>query len=162
DHPWKTPDELTPDRLRALLAGAADYLPLAYREAYVRPLAGQVGPLLRSHDLPAEVLLNVETLAGAVYQHAEGHRCRPGVRQFLAVVSNYSRSFLSEAKRKAVAVPPAVDGLPPLATFRKSGSKGPFTFPAEVVRRLCGSSVPVVSLPERLRDHPVWWLTLAH
>ena len=61
------------------------------------------------------------------------------VRQFLAVVSNYYRSFLSKAKRAALDLPPTVAALPPLAAFRRRGDQGPFTLPADMTRQLCSA-----------------------
>lgn len=163
DHPppWGagTP---TAAQVTEVIDGAIDDLPLAYRQAYAEPLRGVVEHLLRSDDDPRVVALNVETLAGAVFQHGPQSAVRGQLRQFLAVVSNYFRSFLAAGKRRAVLFPLPADGIPPLATFRHSGRLGPFTFPADVVRRLCGASIAVVSLPQRLRNHPVTWLTLAH
>src|SRR5262249_1086456 len=118
--------------------------------------------LVRSHSDPARVALNAETLVGGVFQHGERSEVRGELRQFLAVVSNYYRSFLSEAKRKALEVPPALAGLPPLAAFRHPGDLGPFTFPPAVIKTLFGAEVAGVSLPERLRLPPACWLPPAH
>src|SRR4051812_6259649 len=67
--PWfpNQPDAAT---LLELISGAAADLPLAYRDAYVTPLADAVPHLLRSSDDPAAVARHVESLVGAVYQHA--------------------------------------------------------------------------------------------
>jgi hypothetical protein len=159
--PW-APGEPDAARLAELIEGAADDLPLVYREAYVEPLSRALQHLLRSDDNPAAVALNVETLVGAVYQHHRQSAVRGQLRQFLAVVSNYYRSFLSAAKRRAVQFPVPSEGLPPLAVFQHSGAFGPFTFPDEMVKKLCGAELSVVSLPQRLSAHPVTWLTLAH
>ncbi|HEY9404979.1 MAG TPA: hypothetical protein VIQ24_20170 [Pyrinomonadaceae bacterium] len=163
DHPppW-SPGQPDAAKLNELIAAAADDLPLAYRPAYVEPLSSAVQHLLRSDDNPANVAFNAETLVGAIYQHDRQSAVRGQLRQFLAVVSNYYRSFLSAAKRHAVHFPMPSDGLPPLAVFQHSGSFGPFTFPDEMVKKLCGAELSVVSLPQRLRAHPVTWLTVAH
>jgi hypothetical protein len=163
DHPppW-FPGQPDAAKLIEVIAGAADDLPLAYRAAYIAPLCDAVPHLLRSHDDPSIVALNVESLVGAVYQHSGQSVVRGQLRQFLAVVSNYYRSFLSAAKRQAVHFPLPTHGLPPLAVFQHSGSFGPFTFPAEMVKKLCNAEVSIVSLPERLRGHPITWLTVAH
>ena len=159
--PW-SPGPPHASKLTELIDAAADDLPLAYRAAYVEPLSGAVPHLLRSDDNPANVHFNAETLVGAVYQHDRQSAVRGQLRQFLAVVSNYYRSFLSAAKRHAVHFPAPADGLPPLAVFQHSGGFGPFTFPDEMVKKLCGAELSVVSLPQRLRAHPVTWLTVAH
>lgn len=159
--PW-APGQPDAAKLAEVIAAAADDLPLAYQSAYVEPLAGAVQHLLRSDDNPANVALTAETLAGAVYQHGRQSAVRDQLRQFLAVVSNYYRSFLSAAKRQAVEFPMPAQGLPPLAVFQHSGALGPFTFPDEMVKKLCGAELSVVSLPQRLSAHPVTWLTLAH
>ena len=152
---------LTAETLRTLIAQAADQLPLAYRQAYVEPVFASIDFILRSDDQQA-ARLNAETLAGAIYQHRPDSPLRHSIRQVLAVVSNYHRSFLSVAKRKAIGFPETLLRIPPVAVFSREGQYGPFMFPAEMVSRLCGSQVAVISLPERLSRHPVWWTTAAH
>lgn len=159
--PW-APGRPDAAKLTEVIDAAADDLPLAYRAAYVEPLSGAVPHLLRTDDNSAAVAFNAETLVGAIYQHGEQSVVRGQLRQFLAAVSNYYRSFLSGAKRHAVHFPMPADGLPPLAVFQHSGAFGPFTFPDEMVKKLCGAELSVVSLPQRLRAHPVTWLTVAH
>lgn len=159
--PWANREAMTADQLAELIAGGTDSLSHSYREAYVEPLLASVRRLLQSHDDDETVLQTAETIAGAVYQHTPQHPYRFAVRRFLAAVSNFYRSFLSEAKRAAVTIPAALTGLPPLAAFVQTG-RGPFTLPSDVVRRMLGAGVAVVGMPGRLSEHPVWWLTLAH
>ena len=164
DHPppWSGKGSPTADMVRELIGQASASLPVAYLEAFVRPVRQAADHLIRSGDDPGSVELNVETLVGPIYQHSEAHPMRGPARQFLAVVSNYYRSFLSKPKREALGLPLAVDGLPPLVMFRYLGNLGPFTHPSDIVRKLCGAGVGVVSLPQRLAKHPALWLTVAH
>jgi hypothetical protein len=102
----------------------------------------------------------IETLAGAIYDHGDEEVSAP-LHRFLAVVSNFYRSFLS-AKRRARADFPLLSQLPPLAMFQNDGDNGPFTVPADQINSLIGSSVGVVSLPSVYREHPLLWASLAH
>lgn len=160
--PWADASPLTEDLLSGPLADGAPFLPVPYRDAYVTPLQTNLAHLVHSHDDPRQVAILVETLGGAVIQLTPDVTLRGPLRQFLAVVSNYYRSFLSETKRKALELPSGLGGLPPLAAFCRQKETSPFTLPADLVEKLCGAKVAVVSLPERLKDHPACWLTLAH
>jgi hypothetical protein len=151
----------TAELLGPHLDEAAAHLPGPYHGAYFLPLRGALARLVVSHDLPPEVALLAEALGGAVWQHSPKYPKRAQLRQFLAVVSNYFRSFLSRAKRAALDLPSAA-ALPPLAVFRYRGDRGPFTLPGDLTRRLCGAEVGVVCLPEDYADAPVTWLTVAH
>lgn len=149
-------------RVEAAIRKGQAVLPLRYQDAYVAPLLRNLGHVIAGGDDDGVVALNVETLAGAVAQHAADNEARPEVRQFLAVVSHFYRSFLGRARRAAVNVPPAFAQLPPLVTFQSTGALGPFTLPTDQVQMLCGADVGVVSLPDSYRKHPVVWATLAH
>ena len=104
--------------------------------------------------------MTIETLAGAVYQHADAD-VAPDLHRFLAVISNFYRSFLDSRQRLSAGFP-LIEQDPPLAMFQHSGEAGPFTITAENVRQLTGGTVGVVSLPATYRKHPVLWASLAH
>lgn len=159
--PWSGSGALNVETLRQIVEHAADLLPVAYRDAYVGPLLASLGHVVHGHA-PSDAAMYAEALVGAVHQHAEASGLQREVRQFLAVVSNFYRSFLSKAKRQAVDSPYLGDFLPPLATFMQAGDRGPFTLPGDMVRMLCGAGVGVVCLPQTYRFHPICWLTLAH
>ena len=131
-------------------------LPNVYRAAYVEPLEKNLASVLETENA-----VLIETLAGAVYEHARQRGVTPQIQRFLAILSDLYRSFLSE-KRRAKADFPLVEQLPPLATFKHEGDMGPFTIPVDDVSRLTGSAVGVVSMPATYRDHPFLWASLAH
>ena len=141
--------------LGAIESGKAA-LPIIYRDAYVTPLENSLASVLETED---QVL--IETLAGAVYEHAKQRGVTPQIHRFLAVISDLYRSFLS-AKRRLNANFPLVEQLPPLATFKHAGDDGPFTIPVDDIKRLIGSPIGVVSLPATYRDHPFLWASLSH
>ena len=145
----------TADDVRAAITPAAVKLPLAYRDAYVRPLLDQLDVVVQQADP-----VTLETLAGAVFDHDVAD-VDPQLDQFLAVVSNLYRSFLSARKRAGADIP-LTEQLPPLAMFLHTGGNGPFTIPADDVQRTIGSPVGVVSLPSVYRDQPLLWASLAH
>jgi hypothetical protein len=118
--------------LGAIEAGKAA-LPVVYRNAYVAPLENNLASVLGTEDQEL-----IETLAGAVYEHAKQRGVTPQIRRFLAVISDLYRSFLS-SKRRANANFPLAEQLPPLATFKHAGKEGPFTIPVDDVNRLIGS-----------------------
>jgi hypothetical protein len=137
---------------------AAPLLPHAYLSSYGQPLVTGVRRLIAlAHDDPT----TVETLTGAVYQHAASNAAAAPLNRFLAVISNLYRSFLDNDKRANAGVPLS-EMLPPLAMFQHDGSDGPFTITTEQVQQLIGSSVGVVSMPASYAPHPVIWAALAH
>ena len=145
---------------RAIDTGTAG-LPLVFWSGYVAPLEQHLGGvmgLVTVGRLPASL---VESLAGAVYQHAPGSVVQPELQRFLAVVSNFYRSFLSATQRANLNLP-LIEQLPPLAMFQHDGNDGPFTLPADSVAQLCGARLGVVSLPSTYREHPLLWASLAH
>ena len=151
--PW-APDPATAAAVTAAMAPAVPRLPLAYRDAYVTPLLDQLDMVVRADAV------TVETLTGAVYDH-DVAAVRPELNQFLAVVSNLYRSFLSARKRVDADVPLRAQ-LPPLATFLHIADMGPFTITADQMQQGIGSSVGIVSLPSVYRDQPILWASLAH
>lgn len=103
----------------------------------------------------------LETVGGAIYDHrVDG--IDPELDRFLAVISNFYRSFLDATRRASAGFPPVGEHLPPLAMFQHDGQSGPFTLPVDVISRLFGGTVGVVSLPSSFRDHPLLWASLAH
>lgn len=155
--------ELTVDAVRRPIEEAADALPLVFRRVYVDPLLAQLPHallLLEQQGDPELTQAITETLAGAVYDHETAEIAAP-LHRFLAVISNFYRSFLS-AKRRARADLPLREFVPPLAMFQHSGRRGPFTLTVPTVDRLCGGGVGVVSLPSTYRQHPILWASLAH
>ncbi len=89
------------------ISKGAKYLPQIYRISYVEQLMDNLSSV--------EALLDksvLETLTGAVYEHASDRKdvWQP-LNRFLAVISNLYRSFLSKAKRAEIGIPlkPAVN-----------------------------------------------------
>jgi hypothetical protein len=158
--PWgKTPTAASV--LRAVRAGEPA-LPLLYRRKYAEPLKSQLPGALANPD-PNRRLAGdgLETITGAVYQHAAKVPVATELRRFLAVISNLYRSFLDASKRAAINLP-TVETIPPLAVFQSSGDGGPFTNPVDGMQAEFGIDVGVVSLPSAMRAHPVLWASLAH
>ncbi len=86
---------------------------------------------------------------------------RAPLNRFLAIVSDLYQSFLDKKKRQQANIPS--DGvLPPLGMFMHSAENGPFTIPAEKIKRLTGGTAGVVSLPAAYASDPVIWASLAH
>ena len=149
------PPELPADPEQAV-KDAAKLLPLAFRTAYVDPLVAQLD------SAAVQDPTTLETLAGAVYDHNPTFGVSDQLQRFLAVVSDFYRSFLS-ARRRAMADFPILEAsLPPVATFKNKADFGPFTITAEGVQQLIGAPIGVVSLPSAYRDNPVLWAALAH
>lgn len=153
------------ETIAAFETGSA-YLPLVYRKAYAQ-FVGELIPalLIRVKEIDRNLRYHfLERLLAPVYAHAPPHASqdiRPQLRRFLAVVSNLYRSFNDPKKRRSLKMP-VVETLPPLAFFQVFSNQGPYTIPIERMMREAGSAVGVVSLPARLRDHPILWSTLAH
>jgi hypothetical protein len=151
--PWGNQPSAT--KVHKAIDGGTHSLPLVYQTGYVDPLVQHLNTVLTRTGG------DVEPFAASVYEHAPGSQVLPQLRRFLAVISNFYRSFLSKAKRSAINVP-LVEQLPPLAFFKNSGEDGPFTIPADDVQKLFGSTIGVVSLPSTYRDDPLLWASLAH
>ncbi|HEY0543919.1 MAG TPA: hypothetical protein VGC91_00870 [Pyrinomonadaceae bacterium] len=154
DIPYPIPP--TPAGVLGAIETGKAALPNVYRNAYVAPLEKNLASVLETEDFGL-----IETLAGAVYEHAKQRGVTPQIHRFLATISDLYRSFLS-AKRRINADFPLAEQLPPLATFKHSGMDGPFTIPVDDISRLIGSEVGIVSLPATYRDHPFLWTSLMH
>src|SRR3954454_1096332 len=155
--PWGEGVVPTKKQLAAALESGADLIPVAFVQHYVRPFENSLQRVINSlRDDPALI----ETLAGAIYQHAD-HTVAPELNRFLAVISNFYRSFL-DARQRLAAGFPLNSAAPPLAMFQHSGEMGPFTITSESIMQLTGGTVGVVSLPATYRQHPVLWASLAH
>src|SRR5262249_50058643 len=141
----------------AAINSGTPYVPLAFQNAYVNPLLQNLSSVLRQLDGDATT---VETISGAVYQHADAS-VRPHLHRFLAVISDLFRSFLSKQKR-AQADFPLAEQLPPMAMFQHDGQNGPFTLPVDDMSRLSGGSCGVVSMPATYKEHPFLWAALSH
>src|SRR4051794_16482291 len=136
--PWGTKAPTSAQLTTALHAGE-NLVPVAFRDHYVTPFEHSVGRVI---SLLAGDAMTIETLAGAVYQHAD-KSVAPDLHRFLAVISNFSRS--SRAPRKGTgAASPRTEQKPPLAMFQHSGEAGPFTITAEQIKQLTGGTIGVV------------------
>ncbi len=141
---------------RAVDAGAR-HIPKPFLDSYVMPLQTNLKHLVRDRKRG-----ELESLTGAVYQHAQ-MKGKPELKRFLAVVSDLYQSFLDKKKR-AQARFPNREWLPPLAMFQHHADFGPQTFPVDRLNDLglSGATVGVVSLPAAYREHPFFWASLAH
>src|SRR5260370_39451002 len=90
--PWGS--SLTSADVSKAIDSGIDRLPLSYREGYGVVLREHLNSLIAQAGQKEPWL--VETLAGAVYDHALGSGVDPELDRFLAVVSNLYRSFLSK------------------------------------------------------------------
>src|SRR5207249_3107814 len=104
-------------------------------------------------------LTSIETITGAVYQHAPASEVQLQLQRFLAVISNFYHSFTAQVKGSELHISMA-STLPPLALFQHSAKDGPFTITSDTMSRIFGITVAVVSLPSAYRDHPVLWASL--
>jgi len=155
--PYSTPP--SSDGVEKAISKGANLLPAEFRNAYVDPLEANLTAVVAKLN-SSQQQETIETLAGAVYQHAEQEMGAP-LGRFLAVISDLYRSFLSK-KRRAAAGFPLLETLPPLAMFQRSGLSGPFTIPCDDVVSLFRGTVGVVSLPATYSQHPLLWASLSH
>ena len=156
DVPWGD-NAPTVEVVREAVTEAMAALPRVYRDGYATPLLTALDNLVP--ELASDAF-TLEALTGAVYDHSDA-TVRPQLRQFLAVVSNLYRSFLSASKRASADVP-LVEQVPPLAMFQQRADMGPFTITSDQTQQALDSSIGVVSLPSVYRDQPVLWAALAH
>lgn len=154
--PWGG-DAPTVDVIRDAIGEAMTALPRVYRSGYAAPLLDSLGTLVPALASDSFAL---EAITGAVYDHSDT-TVRVQLRQFLAVVSNLYRSFLSASKRANADVP-LVGQVPPLAMFQHKADFGPFTITSDQMQQAVDSAIGVVSLPSAYRDQPVLWASLAH
>lgn len=143
--------------VRAAVDSGGDLVPLLLKKAYVDPLEQHIPRVLAALGGDTNT---IETVAGAVYQHAD-EDVAADLHRFLAVISNFYRSFLSARQRLRVGFP-LVEQYPPMAIFQHTGEDGPFTLPVDDVTQLTGGTVGVVSLPATYRKDPLIWASLAH
>jgi hypothetical protein len=158
--PWGLKSPTAADLLASIKDGGS-LLPPAYQTGYVAPLKAQVPRLEHLVERFPGFGGSVETLFGAVQQHAAGYQHAQPLRRFLAVISDLYRSFLSDDKRSAAGVQLS-ELLPPLATFKYAGDSGPFTIPVDSVAQIFGATIGVVSMPAVYANHPFLWGSLAH
>lgn len=148
--------------------GRVGRTPTLYRDGYATPLLANLPTVLLEDRRQAQQGgpsgTVIEQFAAAVYEHVPAPGTtdvRVPLQRFLAVVSNFYRSFLDRAKRAAADVPLVTD-TPPLAFFQTDGTSGPYTITSETVEGEIGSKIGIVSLPATYRDHPITWASLAH
>jgi len=154
--PWQG-GQPTADAFSTAIAQASSRLPLVFHTAYIEPLQANVDRVIQ--QLNGTDLL--ETVGGAIYDHGVAD-VDPQLDRFLAVISNFYRSFLDATRRASAGFPKIKEQLPPLAMFQHDGQKGPFTLPIDAISGLFGGAVGVVSLPSTFRDNPLLWASLAH
>jgi len=152
--PWAQAGAQMSD-IQGAIEAARPVLPLVYADSYIDPLQKQLSGVMWAGN-PLQ-----ETLVGAVAQHGSGYVLAPALKRFLAVVSNFYRSFLDKKKRAAANFP-TTQTLPPLATFKFAGDFGPFTYPVDKVQQMIPASVGVVSMPATYAGNPILWAALAH
>jgi len=157
DVPWQG-DPPTADAVRSAIGPAISRLPLAYQTAYIDPLEQNLDHVLQALTGNPQIL---ESVGAAIFDHRVD-QVDPELDRFLAVISNFYRSFLDATRRAVAGFPEILEQLPPLAMFQHQGNRGPFTLPVDAIAGLFGGSVGVVSLPSTYRAHPLLWASLAH
>ncbi|HXJ94703.1 MAG TPA: hypothetical protein VMT20_17805 [Terriglobia bacterium] len=145
-------------KVEALIKSADPLLPAPFRSGYVTPLLDRADSLFARLG-PADTF-TVETLTGCVYQHKD-NSIRPQMNRFLAVISDLFMSFLNWSDRKNLKIA-LTETLPPLAVFQSVPDNGPFTLPCDMIDKLTGGTIGVVSLPATFADHPLFFGSLAH
>lgn len=179
--PWDDQEELasgTREIALNIINKDGRLLPFVYQAAYVHPLKESIDLVIAqdriNHTRPIRPLWDLETLLGAIYDHADEEVAAP-VQQFLAVTSNVYRSFLDADSSAAgrlperpgpVSVPPD-KWLPPLAFFKHKMNLAtydvaPYIVPSDTIKKVFGGKVAVVCLPSCYRQHPLLWMALAH
>ncbi|HET9258018.1 MAG TPA: hypothetical protein VFO16_22845 [Pseudonocardiaceae bacterium] len=157
DVPWHG-DPPSADTFRSAIKPASGRLPLSYQRAYINPLLQHLDRVLNQLTGAPDIL---ESIGGAIFDHRVAET-DPELDRFLAVISNFYRSFLDQTRRAPAGFPEISEQLPPLAMFQHSGRMGPFTLPVNAIAQLFGGSVGVVSMPSTYRNHPLLWASLAH
>src|SRR5258708_39988898 len=79
----------------------------------------------------------------------------------MAVISDLYLSFLNKSQRKNLQIE-LTETLPPLAVYQSVATNGPFTITCDMVNRLTGGNVGVVSMPATFAGHPLFYGSLAH
>ncbi len=150
----------TPDVKKKIESGRP-FLPTAFLKGYVDPLSKQLEEVVaKLNEGKGPGPANVETVAGAIYQHTETD-LQPRLRRFLAVVSDLYRSFLDADKRSSLNIA-LIETIPPLAVFQSDPTKGPFTLKCDEMRALTQGNIGVVSLPHTFANEPLFYGCLAH
>jgi hypothetical protein len=149
------------DALTDAVSEASPFLPISYIEKYAVHLEKHLPRLRKLESANRIEAAMLETVSAVVYQHRDWTEPSAPLKRFLAVVSNFYRSFLAAEKRARIHVKLS-SVLPPLAMFQHEGSNGPFTITVEDVKRLTGAEVSLVSLPMTYADDPILWAALAH
>lgn len=152
--PWSDSGQ---NSVQAALDSGANALPTPLATAYLAPLERNLGHVLSALGGDETIL---ETVAGAIYEHADAPTV-PALHRFLAVISDLYQSFLTKHRRIQAGFP-VVEQWPPVATFQHDGGNGPFTLPVDATKSLFGASVGVVSLPATYQAHPFLWASLSH
>lgn len=147
--------------IKEKIEAGKSFLPTAFLEGYADPLSRRLDSViarLRASSGPGAVY--IETVTGAVYQHADTG-LQPALNRFLAVVSNLYQSFLDARKRSRLKLKLS-ETVPPLAAFQSDPTKGPFTWEYDKMAALIGGSIGVVSLPHTFAHEPLFYGCLAH
>src|SRR5258707_6523285 len=95
--PWGDPPTLA--NVKVAIETGASFLPNAYRAGYATSLLENLSSVINTDSD------TIETLAGAVYDHASGSTVKPELQRFVAVITNLYPSFLSNSNRVPIEVP---------------------------------------------------------
>jgi len=147
----------TEAKIKTLVTKTDSLLPNPFRTGYVTPMLDRADSVFSR--LGADTV-SVETLTGCVYQHAD-KSIKPELNRFLAVISDLYLSFLNKSQRKNLQIE-LTETLPPLAVYQSVATNGPFTITCDMVNRLTGGNVGVVSMPATFAGHPLFYGSLAH
>lgn len=158
--PWGKGRRPSADEVRSALTVGHSRIPRAYRLAYADKLVDETPYLVAQLGTRLSPTI-LETLAGAVYDHDPTRGVEPELHRFLAIVSDLFTSFVQK-QCQLTPLCRVVERLAPMAMFQSHGNYGPFTIVGEVVEKLLGTRIGVVSLPSAYRSHPILWMALAH
>jgi nucleoside phosphorylase len=145
-------------KIKTLVNKNESMLPTPFRAGYVTPLIDRADSLFAR--LGPGASLNLEALTGCVYQHGE-KLLTPQLHRFLAVISDLYISFLNKSTRRNLKIELS-ETVPPLAVYQSDPRNGPFTIPCDMINKLTGGNIGVVSLPLTFADHPFFYGSLAH
>lgn len=147
----------TIEEMRNAVSTGQPHLPPVYRKAYSEPLLHTLNTM--SNVANGKVMLQVGI--DAVSQHAPDSPVLPELKRLVIVIADLFNTFVHDIDHTHINVS-LTERLPPLASFMQSAGMGPFTIPADTVRKVIDSNVAVVSLPSSFRQHPLVWSTLSH
>ena len=176
--PWLDKQNyIAPQKIAQAVNLAANALPYDYQGAYVVPLRSNLPLLIEQLSKQTNRDWILENLVGAVFDHVDPmvygrdfdtenvlRSLQWQIKQFLAVISNFYRTFLSAEVRSRLSLDVNAR-LPSLATFKYEADFAnpvPYIIPAAETKLLFGASVGVVVLPSTYRNHPILWASLAH